>query len=172
MTVKCTSLAPADYPTVSGVTLLNTCYSADDTRKCRDNLGENITFRGLIHQVRNDLRAINVIIPERQCSLRPHPGFLPSAIVPSTDLQARCHGSELTTRRATSGLMRRSKTSAVARLFDHLVGAGKSVGGTSRPSAFATIRLTTRSNLAGCSTGRSAGFAPRKILSIKSPGRR
>jgi len=66
----------------------------------------------------------------------------------------------------------RSKTSAVARLFDHLVGAVKSVGGTSRPSAFATIRLTTRPNLAGCSTGRSAGFAPSKILSIKSPGRR
>jgi hypothetical protein len=47
-----------------------------------------------------------------------------------------------------------------------------SVGGTSRPSAFATIRLTTRSNLVGCSTGRSAGFAPRKILSTKSPARR
>jgi hypothetical protein len=47
-----------------------------------------------------------------------------------------------------------------------------SVGGTSRPSAFATIRLTTRSNLVGCSTGRSAGFAPRKISSIKSPARR
>jgi hypothetical protein len=26
--------------------------------------------------------------------------------------------------------------------------------------------------LVGCSTGRSAGFAPRKILSIKSPARR
>ncbi len=38
----------------------------------------------------------------------------------------------------------------------------RSVGGTSRPSAFATIRLTTRSNLVGCSTGRSAGFAPAK----------
>src|SRR5215471_9699747 len=35
-----------------------------------------------------------------------------------------------------------------------------SVGGTSRPIAFATIRLTTRSNLVGCSTGRSAGFVP------------
>jgi hypothetical protein len=32
--------------------------------------------------------------------------------------------------------MHRSKTSAFARLFDHLVGAGKSVDGTSRPSAF------------------------------------
>src|SRR5262249_31689366 len=30
-----------------------------------------------------------------------------------------------------------------------------SVGGISRPSAFATIRLTTRSNLVGCSTGMS-----------------
>src|SRR5512144_892734 len=38
-------------------------------------------------------------------------------------------------------------------------------GGTSTPSALAVIRLMTRSNLVGCSTGRSAGFAPRKILS-------
>src|SRR5215510_14822097 len=47
-----------------------------------------------------------------------------------------------------------------------------SVGGISRPSAFATIRLITKSNLVGCSTGMSAGFAPRSILSTKSPARR
>ena len=40
------------------------------------------------------------------------------------------------------------------------------------PSALAVIRLTTRSNLAGCSTGRSEGFVPRKILSTYSPARR
>src|SRR6516162_9872574 len=40
-----------------------------------------------------------------------------------------------------------------------------SVGGTSRPSAWAVVRLRTRSNLVGCSTGMSAGFAPRMILS-------
>src|SRR5262249_1130191 len=38
-------------------------------------------------------------------------------------------------------------------------------GGISRPSAFAVVRLITRSNLVGCWTGRSAGFSPRKILS-------
>src|SRR5262249_17591734 len=38
-----------------------------------------------------------------------------------------------------------------------------SVAGTSRPSALAVVRLITRSNLVGCSTGMSAGFAPRKI---------
>jgi hypothetical protein len=37
--------------------------------------------------------------------------------------------------------------------------------GTVSPSALAVIRLTTRSNLVGCSTGRSAGFVPRNILS-------
>src|SRR5262249_45827129 len=41
----------------------------------------------------------------------------------------------------------------------------RSVGGISRPRAWAVIRLMTRSNLAGCSTGMSAGFAPRRILS-------
>ena len=46
------------------------------------------------------------------------------------------------------------------------------VGGTVRPSAFAVVRLIIRSNLMGCSTGRSAGFAPRRILSTKSAERR
>src|SRR6516162_6450944 len=41
-----------------------------------------------------------------------------------------------------------------------------------RPSAVAVIRLMTRSNLIGCSTGKLAGFAPRRILSTKSPARR
>src|SRR5262245_30028812 len=38
-------------------------------------------------------------------------------------------------------------------------------GGTLRPSAFAVVRLMINSNLVGCSTGRSAGLAPRRILS-------
>src|SRR5262249_44627400 len=48
----------------------------------------------------------------------------------------------------------------------------RSVGGISRPSALAVVRLTTSSNLVGCSTGRSAGFAPRRILSTNSAARR
>src|SRR5215831_14677657 len=43
-----------------------------------------------------------------------------------------------------------------------------SVGGTSRPRVFAVVTLMTRSNLVGCSTGMSAGFVPRRILSAKS----
>jgi hypothetical protein len=43
-----------------------------------------------------------------------------------------------------------------------------SCAGTVRPSACAVIRLTTSSNLVGCSTGMSAGFVPRRILSTKS----
>src|SRR6266704_2301535 len=37
-------------------------------------------------------------------------------------------------------------------------------GGTSMPSAFAVLRLITNSNLVGCTTGRSAGFSPLRIL--------
>src|SRR5262249_42819373 len=40
-----------------------------------------------------------------------------------------------------------------------------SVAGMLRPSAFAVIRFTIRSNLVGCWTGRSVGLAPRRILS-------
>src|SRR5262249_26081573 len=36
--------------------------------------------------------------------------------------------------------------------------------GMLNPSALAVVTLTMRSNLVGCSTGRSAGFAPLKIL--------
>ena len=41
----------------------------------------------------------------------------------------------------------------------------RSVGGMVRPSALAVLRLITSSNLIGRSTGRSAGFAPFRILS-------
>src|SRR5262245_28335045 len=37
--------------------------------------------------------------------------------------------------------------------------------GIVRPSALAVVSLMTSSNLAGCSTGKSPGFAPRRILS-------
>src|SRR5215467_13997669 len=41
-----------------------------------------------------------------------------------------------------------------------------SVGGTVSPSAWAVLRLMINSNRVGCSTGRSAGLAPFKLLSI------
>ena len=41
----------------------------------------------------------------------------------------------------------------------------RSVGGMVRPSASAVLRLITSSNFMGCSTGRSAGLAPFRILS-------
>src|SRR5262249_16851449 len=44
--------------------------------------------------------------------------------------------------------------------------------GSLRPSALATVRLTTSSNFVGCSTGSSPAFAPRRILSTYSPARR
>ena len=41
-------------------------------------------------------------------------------------------------------------------------------GGKVRPSAFAVLRLITNSNLFGCTTGRSAGLAPLRILRSSS----
>src|SRR5262249_17694231 len=43
----------------------------------------------------------------------------------------------------------------------------RSVGGTVRPSAVAVFILITKSNLVGCSTGRSAGLAPCSILTAE-----
>jgi hypothetical protein len=40
------------------------------------------------------------------------------------------------------------------------------VGGKSRPSALAVLRLRTRSYFDACSTGKSDGFSPLRILSM------
>src|SRR6516165_10212314 len=49
--------------------------------------------------------------------------------------------------------------------------ATSKVAGTVKPIAFADFRLTTSSNLLGRSTGRSAGFAPLRILSTNTAAR-
>src|SRR5690242_8007155 len=41
----------------------------------------------------------------------------------------------------------------------------KTVGGMANPISLAAFRLMIKSNFVGCSTGKSAGFAPFKILS-------
>ena len=45
--------------------------------------------------------------------------------------------------------------------------AAAAIAGCVMPSAFAVLRLITSSNFVGCSTGRSAGFAPLRILSTQ-----
>src|SRR5215468_5292220 len=45
-------------------------------------------------------------------------------------------------------------------------------GGIVSPRAFAVLRLITSSNFVGCSTGRSAGLAPFRILSTNTATRR
>src|SRR5215472_17513133 len=40
------------------------------------------------------------------------------------------------------------------------------VGGISKPSTFAVFMLMTKSNLVGCTTGRSAGFSPFRIRPV------
>src|SRR5262249_34511955 len=40
------------------------------------------------------------------------------------------------------------------------------VGGTSRPSTFAVLRLMTNSNLVGCTTGRSEGCSPLRTRAV------
>src|SRR5687768_13612090 len=53
-------------------------------------------------------------------------------------------------------------------LFAHRItrsALAKTLGGMVRPICFAVFRLMTSSNFVGCSTGRSAGFVPLRILS-------
>src|SRR5271169_5202752 len=58
----------------------------------------------------------------------------------------------VTARKRVAAAIRRYSITSSAR--------ASSVGGTSRPSAFAVLTLITSSILVGCTTGRSAGFAP------------
>src|SRR5437899_9199682 len=62
-----------------------------------------------------------------------------------------------------------SSTKELAALVEHAYSMTWSARSSSvcesvRPRAFAVFRLMTSSNLVGCSTGRSAGFAPLRIL--------
>jgi hypothetical protein len=50
--------------------------------------------------------------------------------------------------------------------------SASSLSGIVKPSALAVLRLMANSNFVGCSTGMSAGFAPRKILLTTSAARR
>jgi hypothetical protein len=68
---------------------------------------------------------------------------------------------------ANNRLMHCSKECArVAKIYSITSSArASSVGGTSRPSALAVLRLITSSNLVGCTIGKSAGLVPFNILS-------
>ena len=46
-----------------------------------------------------------------------------------------------------------------------LLARASTSGGIARPICFAVLRFITSSNFVGCSTGRSAGLAPFRILS-------
>ena len=60
------------------------------------------------------------------------------------------------------------------RLFDHritLSALASTFGGIVRPICLAALRLMMNSNFVGCSTGKSSGFAPLRILSTKYASR-
>jgi hypothetical protein len=74
--------------------------------------------------------------------------------------------SDLTDAVPRAAAWRQKATFAVEQIYSITSSARASnVGEISRPSPLAVLRLMTRSNLVGCSTGSSAGFAPRRILS-------
>jgi hypothetical protein len=68
-----------------------------------------------------------------------------------------------------SGLMRGSRQHAYSITSS---ARSRNASGMAKPSTLAVVRLMTRSNLVGCSTGMSAGLVPRNILSMYSAPRR
>ena len=67
---------------------------------------------------------------------------------------------------AISGLTQRSKKDRYSMTSSAAI---SKPGGTVKPSAFAVLRLTTVSNFVGVCTGRSAGFAPRRMRQRMPP---
>src|SRR5215204_5002339 len=56
--------------------------------------------------------------------------------------------------------------------LENFVGVVGCTGGMVRPKPVAVLKLTTSSNFVGCSTGKSAGLAPFRILSTYPAARR
>ena len=95
--------------------------------------------------------------PRKRTSANSHVGFTPES--------GHVQRSRPCLLWANSGPMQRSKKERYSITSS---ARARSVGGIVRPRAFAVVRLRTRSNLVGCSTGMSPGFAPRRILSTIS----
>jgi len=103
------------------------------------------------------------LMPPRHISTLPNASFRPCPNdFRSTPISRPFQGPTTCLKRAITGLMHRSK--------QHLYSITSSArtsneGGTVRPSALAVFMLITSSNLVGCSTGRSEGLVPLRILS-------
>src|SRR5262249_8177773 len=103
-----------------------------------------------------DAQLIECSIGERGISRRPNQE--PYPVRSAGLLRARCERPRCRTAK------QRDELAAATHSMTSSARASNG-GGTVRPSAFAVIRFTIRSNLVGCSTARLAGFAPRRILS-------
>jgi len=114
-----------------------------------------------------------VPIPERSTSLRvtSTPPVVDSQkrLTPNGRLEKRT----LELSRAMSALCQKQTYAAQQKNAYSITSSARAsnVGGMT-PSTLAVVRLMTRSNFAGDSTGMSAGVAPRRILSTYSAARR
>ena len=83
--------------------------------------------------------------------------------------QVRSTPSETTCRRRADFVAKgHNRTPALAQAKHYSITSSaraSTLGGIARRSAFAVLRLIASSNFVGCSTGRSDGLAPFKILS-------
>src|SRR4029077_13753854 len=98
-------------------------------------------------------------------------GFSPTARTVRDARELRRPAYERRSRAAVSALQALAPFSYSTldfRYYSHLItrpALTSTFGGIVRPICLAALRLIISSNLVGCSTGRSAGLAPFKILS-------
>src|SRR5262249_39736962 len=104
---------------------------------------------GPVHEQADPACAEVLVREESAVDARPHQNFRDRASIDKRHENLYCVGSRSNGRRY-------SITSSAVE---------SSVGGTSRPSALAVLRLITSSYLVGACTGRLAGFSPLRIRS-------
>ena len=112
--------------------------------------------------------------PPRHISTLPKPVILELSkcfpVCPISDRRANIPDRQV---RANSQLMHRSKNDVHELAYSITSSASNCIeAGTASPSALAVLRLMTSSNRVGCSTGKSDGRAPLRILATKVAARR
>jgi hypothetical protein len=95
-----------------------------------------------------------------------------SALLPNSGRGADIPEPTLSAKKATFRHQSRWCEGIICTYSITLSARNSSDGGIVSPIAFAVRKLTTSSSLVGCSMGRSAGRAPRKILSTRTATRR
>src|SRR5262245_54250739 len=117
---------------------------------------------------------LDEIFLERSCGVpeESYPGDLPRLLRLGRHAKRKEHGEKRETKDAGSFTIFHRRMPIASFHLITLSALASTFGGMVSPICFADMEFITRLNFVGCSTGRSAGFVPFRILSTKMAARR